>query len=84
MSDKRLFVLENDVASLKHQMKLMTDAMVEKDKEITTLRQELSRITCSERTPTVLGDEDLKEMRRELEKLRTNLIPGLPVKFAKP
>lgn len=84
MSDRRLTLLEKDVADIKKQMKLMTEALVEKDREITHLKEELAKTSRNDRANTVLGDDDLKEMRRELEKLRTNLIPGLPVKFAKP
>ena len=84
MSEKRLTLLEKDVVDIKKQMKLMTEALFEKDREITQLKEELAKSSRIDRGSTVLGDEDLKEMRRELEKLRTNLIPGLPVKFAKP
>ena len=87
---KKVLVLEKDVATLKQQMKLMTEMMAGKDKELLSIREEVSqlrdKLQCQDenQVSVVLDDEGLKDVRRELEKIRTNMMPGLPVKIAKP
>ena len=94
MSDKgtqRIMLLERDVAVLTKQMKVLTETMSLKDKEIASLREEVYRlkeklsVACKdENEETVVLDQDgLKDLRRELEKIRTSMMPALQVRLAK-
>ena len=69
--------MQQELDELKQQVRQLRD-------EMTLLKEEMNVYKGNSTTrSTILDDEGLREVRRELEKIRTNLMPGLPVSIAK-
>jgi len=87
---ERIAKLEDEMLALRKQVESSQDELAKRSMDIVLLREELLQLKehvkaskpHDQATP-ILDDEGLKELRRELDKIRTNMMPGLPVKMAK-